>query len=234
MKFRTYIFNNFSKVILRKNKLRKTALLFSFFTLCVFKAMCVGEAGTYFNIFVAPNNEIEGRDVALIVTALDNNTSFQIIDTNEDGDSDDSASGILKAGQSYILFLRENGVNDDAPHAGEGNSKQDGDHFIVKSNNLILVSSANIGEYQHNWLPATNKTSKGKKFFVYSNQIISSPNDINVMAFEDNTVVRVSKISTSPTLHSGYTNVNANRDSLLFQRTLSRGKDLIYYFTQLS
>ena len=192
----------------------------------------MGEAGTYFNIFVAPNNEILGRDVAVVVTAMDDNTNFKISDTNEDGDNDDNAAGTLKAGQSYILFLRENGVNDDAPHAGEGVSKQDGDHFIIAGNKLLLVSSSSIGEFQHNWLPATNKTSKGKKFFIYSNRVNLSPNDINVMAFEDGTVVNIRKISKATTLHSGYTNVSTSHDSLVLQRTLSKGKDLIYYFSE--
>ena len=47
-----------------------------------------------------------------------------------DGDNDDSVNGVLMAGQSYILYIRENGVNDDAPHPGEGSTKQDGDYFI--------------------------------------------------------------------------------------------------------
>lgn len=218
--------NWFENQLIQKKSFALAALLVFAFT----KAFSVGEAGTYFNIFVPPCNEIGTRDVAIVVTAIDNNTVFNIQDTNEDGDSDDNATGILKTGQSYILYIRENGVNDDAPRAGEGSSKHDGDHFIITASKLVLVSSANVGEYQHNWLPATNKTSKGKKFFVYSNQVAISPNDVNVMAFEDNTTVSIRKISQTAKLGSGYTNVNLNHDSLIIQRTLSKGKDLIYYF----
>ncbi|MEI7997226.1 MAG: hypothetical protein WCH01_20225, partial [Methylococcaceae bacterium] len=79
----------------------KTITLFAALLLCSLQGFCVGEVGTYFNIFVAPNNEVLGRDVAVVVTALDNNTNFKIYDTNEDGDSDDNASGVLSVGQSY-------------------------------------------------------------------------------------------------------------------------------------
>ncbi|HWB61872.1 MAG TPA: hypothetical protein VG603_00070, partial [Chitinophagales bacterium] len=50
-------------------------------------SFCTGEAGTYFNIFVPPSNETEGRDVALVVTAINDNTHFNIDDTGEDGDT---------------------------------------------------------------------------------------------------------------------------------------------------
>jgi hypothetical protein len=108
----------------------KTKQLFLILMILAFAiaAYASGEAGTYFNIYVPPSNVNEGKDVALIVTAVYDNTFFRINDTGEDGDTDDSASGNLMAGQSYILYLNGNGVNDDAAHAGDTAGKQDGDY----------------------------------------------------------------------------------------------------------
>jgi hypothetical protein len=213
--------------------------MYKWFTLIIFLvliglpglAFCSGEAATYFNIYVPPSNEVEDMDVALIVTAIDDSTFFNINDTGEDGDTDDSASGMLMAGQSYILYLRDNGVNDDAPHAGEDSAKQDGDHFIITGNKLLLVSEANNADYQHNWLPATNGTGTGQKFYFFANKTSFSPNDINVMAYEDSTFVAVSKISTAATLGQGFTNINLNTSTPVISRMLSPGQDLIYYYT---
>ena len=84
---------------------------------CLVAAACLfgGAApSTYFNIYVPPNNDAVRRDVALIVTAVSDSTYFTITDDDADGDNDDSVSGMLMAGQSYILYIRDNGINDDA------------------------------------------------------------------------------------------------------------------------
>jgi len=151
---------------------RKFKMLFSILLgLCLMQmddVQAVGEASTYFEIYVPPNNDAVGRDVCLIVTAIFDNTSFTILDDNADGDDDDTVSGVLNAGQSYILYIRENGINDDAPHRGENATKHDGDYFIVTSDNLVLASQSTNSDWQHDWVPATNKSSKGKKFIIYS------------------------------------------------------------------
>ncbi|HWB62908.1 MAG TPA: T9SS type A sorting domain-containing protein, partial [Chitinophagales bacterium] len=108
---------------------------------------------------------------------------------------------------------------------------QDGDHFIVTADKLILVSEANSSDFQHNWLPATNKTAKGTKFYLFSNKTQLSLNDINVMAYDDATTVQVTKISKSPTLQQGYTNIDFAHDTVVFRKTISPGKDLIYYYS---
>ena len=187
-----------------------------------------GEAGTYFNIYIPPSNVSEGKDVALIVTAVYDNTTFKIDDTGEDGDTDDSAKGTLMAGQSYVLYLNGNGVNDDAAHAGDTAGKQDGDHFLITSNNLILVSQAAKSDWEHDWLPSTNKTSMGNTFFIYGNEVTTSPNDLNIMAYQNNTRVTVTKISKGPSIGQGFTRVSLTHDTIVARLTLSPGQDMIY------
>lgn len=191
----------------------------------------VGEASTYFEIFVPPNNEKINRDVCLIVTAIFDNTSFTIADDDRDGDSDDNVSGVLQAGQSYILYLRDNGVNDDAPHNGEAASKQDGDFFIVSSNNLVLASQSTNSDWQHDWVPATNKSSKGTKFIIYSPPTSFSNRDLNVFAYDDNTEVTVKKISWAAQTKTGYTNVDFNQSEVVMQQNINVGEDIIFYHT---
>ena len=99
------------------------------------KLFANGAPSTYFNLYVPPNNDAVQRNVALIITAIQDSTSFTITDDNADGDEDDTVSGILMAGQSYILYIKDNGVNDDAQYASGGTLKRDGDYFIVNSNN---------------------------------------------------------------------------------------------------
>jgi hypothetical protein len=64
-----------------------------------------GEPSTYFQIFVPPNNDAVRRDAALVITAIYDSTVFTIIDDGMDGDTDDSKTGMLQAGQSYVLYI---------------------------------------------------------------------------------------------------------------------------------
>ena len=169
-----------------------------------------GEPSTYFNIFVPPNNDNVQRNVCLVVTAIYDSTSFSIVDDGMDGDTDDSKSGILMAGQSYILYIKDNGINDDAKYASGGVLKQDGDYFIITSNKLIYASQSTNSDWQHDWVPAVNKSGIGQKFIVYAPKITSSNRDLNVFAYNDNTQITIRKISNSPTIITGYTNVNMN------------------------
>lgn len=195
-----------------------------------FSSFAIGEASTLFGIFVPPNNDPVGRDVCLIVTAVYDNTEFEIIDDNSDGDDDDSVSGVLMAGQSYVLYIRENGVNDDAPHGGEAPSKQDGDYFTVTANKLIFASQSTKSDWQHDWLPSTNKKSKGQRFIIYSPPTSYSNRDLNVLAFENNTHVTIKKVSTENTPNSGYTSVDLSKGKIVANRKLDIGEDIIYHF----
>ncbi len=208
------------------------ALLFAFVLSGALSPLfAVGEASTYFEIFVPPNNNSNGRDVCLTVTAIFDNTSFSIVDDNMDGDDDDSVSGVLQAGQSYILYIRDNGINDDAPHSGESASKQDGDYFIVESDNLVLTSQSTNSDWQHDWVPATNKSSKGKKFIIYSPPTSYSNRDLNVFTYEDSTQITVKKISWAAQNTTGYTNVDITQSEIVLQQSLNVGEDIIFNYT---
>lgn len=189
-----------------------------------------GEPSTYFQIYIPPNGDAVRRDVALIVTAIYDSTAFQIIDDGADGDTDDSKSGILMAGQSYVLYIRDNGINDDARYASGGALKWDGDYFIVKSDKLVYASQSTNSDWQHDWVPSTDKKSIGQKFIIYSPVYSSSKRDVNVFAYENNTTVVFRKISWQPKTNSGYTDININQDSTVFTRKLNIGEDIIYKY----
>ncbi|TRX39464.1 FG-GAP-like repeat-containing protein [Flavobacterium restrictum] len=196
------------------------------------KLFATGEPSTYFQIYVSPNNDAVKRDVCLIVTAIYDDTQFEIIDDGADGDTDDSKTGTLKAGQSYILYIKDNGINDDARYASGGVLKWDGDYFIVKSNKLVYASQSTNSDWQHDWVPSVDKSSIGQKFIVYAPMISSSNRDINVFAYQDNTVVQFHKISTQAKTNTGFTDVNAENPTLIFSKTLNVGQDVIYSGTE--
>ncbi|MEC5171497.1 FG-GAP-like repeat-containing protein [Chryseobacterium nepalense] len=191
-----------------------------------------GEPSTYFQIYVPPNNDAVQRNVCLIVTAIYDDTEFNIIDDGADGDTDDSKSGILKAGQSYVLYIKDNGINDDARYASGGVLKWDGDYFIVKSNKLVYASQSTNSDWQHDWVPSVDKSSIGQKFIVYAPMITSSNRDINVFAYQNNTVIDFYKISTQPKTNTGFTDVNSENAVKVFSKTINVGQDLIYSSTE--
>jgi uncharacterized repeat protein (TIGR01451 family) len=189
-------------------------------------ANATGEASTYFQIFVPPNAENSGRKVNLVITAIYDNTTFSIIDDGMDGDTDDSVNGTLMAGQSYILYIKDNAVNDDI------GGKHDGDYFIVTSSNLIFASQSTDSDWQHDWVPATNKTSKGQRFIVYAPQKSSSNRDLNVYAFENSTTVTIKAIHKVLKTTTGYTTVQIDSGILIKQRTLDIGDDIIFKYPE--
>ena len=195
-------------------------------------AYATGEPSTYFQIYVAPNADAVQRNVCLIVTAIYDNTEFQIIDDGADGDTDDSKTGILNAGQSYILYIKDNGINDDARYASGGVLKWDGDYFIIKSNQLVYASQSTNSDWQHDWVPSVDKSSIGQKFIIYAPMITSSNRDVNVFAYENNTVVDFYKISTQAKTNTGFTDVNFEKPVKVFSKTLNIGQDLIYSSTE--
>ncbi len=190
-----------------------------------------GAPSTYFNIYLPPNNDAVQRNVALIVTAIYDETTFTITDDGADGDTDDTVSGTLQSGQSYILYIKDNGINDDAQSASNGVLKRDGDYFIINSNKLVFASMSTDSDWQHDFVPSVNKTSLGEKFIIYAPKISSSKRDLNVFVYENNTTVTISKISSSPTTQTGYTNINLENKTIVKQRTLNIGQDIIHFFT---
>jgi uncharacterized repeat protein (TIGR01451 family) len=188
-------------------------------------ASATGEASTYFQIFVPPNADNSARVSSLIITAIYDNTTFQIVDDGMDGDTDDSVTGTLMAGQSYILYIKDNGVNDDI------GGKHDGDYFIVTSSNLVFALQSTDSDWQHDWVPATNKTSKGQRFIIYASKVTSSNRDINVYAYEDSTEVTIKAIHSVLKTTTGYTTVDMNSNNVVTQRTLNVGEDIIFKYT---
>jgi len=209
----------------------KKTVLFLFATVFLLKmAVATGEPSTYFNIYVPPNNDATNRYVALIVTAIQDSTYFQIIDDGMDGDTDDSHSGMLMANQSYILYIKDNGINDDARGSSGGVLKADGDYFIIQSDKLVYASQSTDSDWQHDWVPSINKSSKGKKFVLYAPDNSYSNRDLNVFAFDDQTTVTVKRISPTSRTTTGYSQVDANSAVIVVQKTLNIGEDLIYAF----
>ena len=194
-------------------------------------AYATGEPSTKFNIYLPPNNDPVHRDVALIVTAIYDSTHFSIIDDGMDGDSDDTKSGILMAGQSYVLYIKDNGINDDAQYASGGTLKQDGDFFHITSDKLIYASQSTNSDWQHDWVPSIDKSSLGEKFIIYSSVGSSSKRDFNVFAYSDSTYITIKKISKSATTKTGYTDVDLYNGKIVVQQMLNRGEDLIYKYS---
>lgn len=212
--------------------MKKTLFYFLLLFITTSKILATGEPSTYFQIYLSPNNDAVKRDVCLIVTAIYDDTQFEIIDDGADGDTDDSKTGVLKAGQSYILYIKDNGINDDARYASGGVLKWDGDYFIIKSNKLVYASQSTNSDWQHDWVPSVDKSSIGQKFIVYAPMNSSSNRDINVFAYQDNTEVQFHKISTQAKTNTGFTDVNSENSILIFSKNLNIGQDLIYSSTE--
>ncbi|WP_116106300.1 CRTAC1 family protein [Lewinella sp. IMCC34191] len=210
-----------------KSKLLLTLSLF----LVLFEGLlATGAPSTYFNIYVPPNNDAVRRDVALIVTAVSDHTTFTITDDATDGDADDSVSGVLMAGQSYVLYIRDNGINDDAQYASGGTLTWDGDYFTIESDKLVYASMSTNSDWQHDFVSSVNKKTTGSKFLIYSPTTSFSDRDLNVFAYEDDTRVTISRISRSATTTTGYTDVDMRAAVVVAQVTLDVGEDIIHTF----
>lgn len=186
-------------------------------------AHAVGEASTHFQVFVPANNDNNGRDLALIVTsAYSGTTTVDIVDDNADGDSDDTVTGIsLDYYESYVLYIKEGAVNDDA------GGTWDGDYFIIDSDHPVTVQMASDSNWQHDWAPAsTGKSNRGKTFVIWSPPTTSVDADINVFAYDNDTQVTVEDITVAPSVSSGITSVDALDGVTLISETLNAGQDI--------
>lgn len=215
---------------MKREKIYRYLFVFAF-TLYAGFVSGQGEASTYFNFFVPPNNDPVKRNVCLVVTAIFDDTSFEIVDDGADGDTDDNKSGTLSKGQSYILYIADNGINDDARYASGGVLKQDGDYFIVRSSKNVLVSQSTDSDWQHDFVPSIGQKGIGEKFIVYAPKISSSKRDLNTFVYEDSTLVTIKKISASATTISGYTHIDYANATIVGSQLLNRGQDLIYFKT---
>lgn len=194
-----------------------------FILLLIAKSVFAGGAGTKFQMYVPPVNENNNRYVCLIVTSLSDSNSVVITDDNSDGDSDDSWSGKLMRGQSYVLYMKDGAVNDDA------GGKWDGDYFIVTSSKPVIVYQSVDSDWEHEFIPSDNGTMTGSTFFVYVNTSPFSNRDINIFTYYDSTNVRINDISVSSTNTTGLTSVNPlPNNNLLVNVNLNINQDLLY------
>ncbi len=187
------------------------------------RVWAVGDASTSFQVFVPANNDNVGRNVALIVTNCSPfSTTVDIVDRDEDGDSDDTALGVvLGRGQSWVRYIRDGAVNDDA------GGKWDGDYFSIQSDHPVVVQMSTKSDWQWDFAPADNKTMRGQSFFLYSPDTSFSQRDVNLVAYEDDTEVFVLDVTVAPTNGSGLTSVNLESPREVLKTVLNEGEDLI-------
>lgn len=175
------------------------------------------EASTHFSLLVPANNDNNGRDSILVVTAHAEGAAVTVTDTDEDGDDDDSAQAVLSKGQSLIVRIRDGAVNDDA------GGKWDGDRIIVDSTLPVTVMLQTRSDWQHDWLPAEGGSMRGNEFFVHGSR---DGWDFDAIAYEDDTTIEVYRITSASKIDSGTTNVELPGE-LVMRRTLQAGEDLM-------
>lgn len=167
-------------------------------------AEAIGEASTAFAVFVPPNNDTIARAAFIAITALEGSASdpthATLVDDATDGDSDDSLPNVpLVRGQTLVRYLKDGTVNDDA------GGKWDGDYLRVTADRPVLVHMGTDSDWQHDFVPADDKSMRGTEFFFWVNRSTSSPRDVNVFSYEDGTRVTLRRVSTTKLLASGTT-----------------------------
>ncbi len=185
-------------------------------------ARAVGDSATKYNVFV-PANVMSSRLSYLVVTNTSAVTAtVDIVDDATDGDSDDSALGVsLSPGDSYVVRIRDGAVNDDA------GGKWDGDYFKIRSNHPVIVMMGSGSSWEHDFVPSVGKGGLGTSFYIYSLPSSGSNADVNVFAYEDNTSVSVTDVTTNVLSASGKATVNLASQTLILRTLLHQGEDLI-------
>ncbi len=191
------------------------------------RASAVGEAANRFGVFV-PASAFSGRYATLIVTAVSDNTTVTITDAPDDGDSDDTVTGLaLGAGQSHIVTIRNGAVNDDL------GGKQDGDFFMVESDRPVLVVNLTVNtDWEHAFVPADNHRMTGTSFYLYRPVGFANAHFydclLNAFAYNDNTEVRVIDITSGSGVISGTTRVAGDAlGAVVLSSVLNAGQDLL-------
>lgn len=187
----------------------------------------VGEASTYFNIFVPPNDWSSSRESMLLITAIESRqgeiTLVDIIDDAADGDDDDTHLDVkLRRGETFIILIKNGKVNDDQ------GGKADGDYFIISSDHPVVVSIATNSDWQHDWVPAENKKMIGQNFYIYSPLTSFSDRDINTFAYYDSTDITILDITDKPLTSAGTTTIDFNNAKTIVKTRLNEGEDLIH------
>lgn len=184
-------------------------------------AQAVGDSATKYNLFV-PANVMTSRPSYLVVTNIAPvSNTVDIEDDAADGDSDDSAFGItLAPGDSYIVRIKDGAVNDDA------GGKWDGDYFKVRASHAVSVFMGSGSSWEHDWVPSVGKSGIGTSFYIYSLPGSGSPADVNVFAYEDDTAVTITDITTNTVSASGKAVANLASRTVLLRTMLQQGEDL--------
>lgn len=202
----------------------KKIFLFVFFliiALSINKESNASDVGTKFQMYIPANAITVGYYVAVYLTAIDDSTYFSLVDDNADGDNDDSYNGFLRQGETYIRYIKDGTINDDA------SGKWDGDYFILNSNKPVIFGQFTKGDYAHDWALSTNGSPKGKQFYIYAPQSVDSPRDINVFAYENSTTVTLKDITSTTQNATGIAKVNLNSNTTVFSTSLNTNQDLI-------
>ena len=191
-------------------------------------AYAVGEASTKFGVYVPPNADSNSRDPGLLVTAVQDGTTVNIVDDDtDDGDDDDTHLGVtLDKGQSYLVYIQDGDVNDDrgGPQATQG------DYFLVTSNKPVIVCNFTRNtSWEHDFVPATNKTMAGTDFYFYVFKMYSSQKpQIDPIAYSDDTLVQLIDVTDTAMTGSGYTSVvGDDAGTAIGSWELNAGEDLL-------
>lgn len=189
--------------------------------------LLAGNIAREFNIFAPPQTDYDWRISFVVVTAVVGNdlvTEVDIIDRDEDGDSDDTHEDLtLTQGQSYIVYIKESDVNDD--YAG----KQDGDYFRINGSHRIQTAIGTISDWEYDYVPPYWHTNGTVDFFVFVPYGLAANEwRLNVLSYEDGTSVYVEDITNTVATGSGYTSVKEiGTGSVKWSGTLNKGQDLL-------
>lgn len=180
---------------------------------------------TEFQVYVPPNNDTVARASAIVITAQSgtsaNPTVVDLIDVNDDGDDDDTMLDVeLERGESLVRYIMDGDVNDDA------GGKWDGDFMRVQATSPVSVYLVTNSDWQHDWAPSDNGTSRGTSFFLFANTTGGSHRDINVFGYEAGTRIALYDITDVALSGSGVTSVVSTLGDPILSADLDEGEDL--------
>ena len=178
--------------------------------------------------YYVPPSTYHGYAAALLVTAVQDGTTVDIVDDDADGDDDDTCMDVkLDRGESYVVYIQDGQVNDDGD-GNPGNSppqKQRGDYFRVRSDKPIIVCQFTNSHYEHNFVAATNETMGGTDFYFHA---VVSGHQIDTVAYSDNTMVQLIRVTDSTPAGSGKISIKSDADGdVVMTTTLDAGEHLI-------
>ena len=78
--------------------------------------------------------------------------------------------------------------------------------------------------WEHDWVPSVGKSGIGTSFYIYSLPNSGSSADVNVFAYEDNTAVTITDITTNTVSASGKAVANLASRTVLLRTVMQQGK----------